>query len=85
MGNCVVTAKDDGLLGFPLLVVQPLDHLGKPKGHPLIALDRIGVGPGETVFLEVSREASFGLRTALVPTDCSIVGKVDSMYFGESD
>ncbi|MBI3890060.1 MAG: EutN/CcmL family microcompartment protein [Candidatus Wallbacteria bacterium] len=80
IGNVVVTAKDEGLQGFPLLLLQPLDHRGKAKGQPIVVLDRVGVGPGETVLLESSREASFKLRNALVPTDCSIVGKVDSMH-----
>ena len=84
VGNAVVTAKDHGLEGYPLLVVQPLDHRGKSRGQPIIALDRIGVGPGETVFMEVSREASFGLRHPLVPTDCSIVAKVDSSTIEDS-
>ncbi|MBI4869105.1 MAG: ethanolamine utilization protein EutN [Candidatus Wallbacteria bacterium] len=77
IGNVVVTAKDPGLHGFPLLLLQPLDHLGKPRGAPIIVLDRVGVGPGETVLLETSREASFKLRNPLVPTDCSIVARVD--------
>ncbi|MBI4872243.1 MAG: EutN/CcmL family microcompartment protein [Candidatus Riflebacteria bacterium] len=78
IGNAVVTAKDPGLKGFPLLLVQPLDHHLRLKGQPIIVVDRVGVGPGETVILETSREASFRLRLPLVPTDCSIVAKVDS-------
>ncbi len=80
VGNVVVSAKDEGLNGFPLLLVQPLTAYGEPKGQPIIVLDRIGVGPGETVMMETSREAAFALRHPLVPTDCSIVGKVDSMH-----
>jgi ethanolamine utilization protein EutN len=79
VGNAVVTVKSEGLHGFPLLVVQPLDHHQKPKGAPIIVLDRIGVGPGEVVMLETSREATLGLRHPLVPTDVAIVARVDSM------
>lgn len=79
IGKAVVTAKDEGLHGFPLLVIQPLDQHQKPRGAPVIALDRIGVGPGEVVILETSREATFALRHPLVPTDVAIVARVDSM------
>lgn len=78
IGNVVAAAKDPGLVPLPLLLVQPLTHHGKPKGKPIIATDRIGVGPGELVFCEISKEAGLGLKKDLVPTDYSIVGKVDS-------
>lgn len=85
IGNVVATAKDPGLVPLPLLIVQPLTPQQEPKGSPLIATDRIGVGPGEIVILEKSKEAGLGLAKNLVPTDLSIVGKVDAIRLEISD
>lgn len=81
----MATAKYEGFQGFKLLLVQPLNKKKEPKGQPIIATDRIGVGPGEIVFLEKSKEAILGLPDLLVPSDASIVARVDSMYFFEDD
>jgi len=77
IGKVVTSLAYEGLKGFPLLLVQPLTPQREPKGRPIVALDRIGVGPGEEVFCETSCEAGLGLRVKLVPTDASIVARVD--------
>jgi ethanolamine utilization protein EutN len=79
VGKVVNSVADEGLKGYPLLVVQPLAPDRKPKGAPVIALDRVGVGPGEEVFCETSKEAGLGLPKELVPTDASIVARVDAI------
>ncbi len=81
IGNVVASAKYETFEGFKLLLVQPLDRHQRPKGAPVVATDRIGVGPGELVFLEKSKEAILGLDNPLVPSDASIVAKVDGMHF----
>lgn len=77
IGNVVATAKDEALVGQKLLLIQPLDGSGRPVRQPLVALDAVGVGAGETVYYCRGREASFPWRPAQVPTDASIVGVVD--------
>ena len=77
IGKVVATHKYESLQGMPLLLVQVIDHRGKPSGEPKVATDRIGVGPGEEVLLELSKEAGLGLPRARVPTDLGIVAKVD--------
>lgn len=81
VGTVVATVKSKGFEGFKLLLVQPLTSEKKPKGSPIVATDRTGVGPGEIVFLEKSKEAILGLDNLLVPSDASVVGRVDSMFF----
>jgi len=83
VGTLVASAKWPTLAGFKLLVVQPLDRHQRPKGAPIVATDRVGVGPGELVFLEKSKEAILGLPDPMVPSDASIVAKVDSMHFDD--
>jgi ethanolamine utilization protein EutN len=46
----------------------------------MVAIDSVGAGKGETVFWCRGKEASFPFTPAEVPTDCTIVGIVDSVY-----
>jgi len=78
IGNVVATVKNDSLEGRKLLVVQSLDSNLRPQGSPLVALDAIGAGVGELVFWCRGKEASFPFRREDTPTDCTIVGIVDS-------
>lgn len=78
IGNVVATVKNDSLEGRKLLIVQSLNADLKPQGHPLVALDAIGAGVGELVFWCRGKEASFPFRREDTPTDCTVVGIVDS-------
>ena len=78
IGCVVATVKNDSLEGRKLLVVQSLNADLKPQGQPLVALDAIGAGVGELVFWCRGKEASFPFRREDTPTDCTIVGIVDS-------
>lgn len=85
VGQLVATVKDEGLEGYPLLLVDLVDAHGRSKGKaPQIAIDRIGVGPGELVLLKQSKEAGLGLPRELVPADLGIVGKVESVTLLDS-
>jgi ethanolamine utilization protein EutN len=79
IGNVVATVKDAGLRDEKLLVIQPLTPDRHPDGPALIAVDGAGVGVGEEVFYVRGREASFTFLPKKVPTDISIVGKVDTV------
>jgi microcompartment protein CcmK/EutM len=78
IGNVVATVKNDSLEGRTLLVVQSLNADLEPQGAPLVALDAIGAGVGELVFWCRGKEASFPFKREDTPTDCTIVGIVDS-------
>ena len=79
IGNVVCTMKDPALVGQKLLIVQPLDRKGRDKGRPIIALDAVGAGAGETIYWCRGREASFPFLPANLPTEATIVGIVDSV------
>ena len=79
IGNVVCTMKDSALVGQKLLIVQPLDRKGRDKGRPVIALDAVGAGAGETIYWCRGREASFAFLPANLPTEATIVGIVDSV------
>jgi microcompartment protein CcmK/EutM len=79
IGNVVCTMKDPALIGQKLLIVQPLDRQGRDKGRPVIALDAVGAGAGETIYWCRGKEASLPFLPADLPTEATIVGIVDSV------
>ena len=78
IGTVVSTEKNGALEGRKFLLVQTLDADLKAKGQPQIALDAVGAGVGELVFWCRGKEASFPFKRDETPTDCTIVGIVDS-------
>lgn len=78
IGTVVATMKNDSLEGRKLLVVQTVDRNLEPNGKPLVAVDAVGAGIGELVFWCRGKEASFPFKREDTPTDCTIVGIVDS-------
>jgi ethanolamine utilization protein EutN len=77
IGRVVATVKQDTLSGVTLQWLQPLSASGARAGKPLIAVDRVGVGPGENVYYITSREAAMTLDDPFAAVDAGIVGKVD--------
>lgn len=78
IGTVVSTIKNTELDGRKLLVIQSLDSNLRRVGKPLVAVDSVGAGVGELVFWCRGKEASFPFEGGSVPTDCTIVGIVDS-------
>ena len=78
IGTVVSTVKNEALGGRKFLIVQTLDADLKEKGKPQIALDSVGAGVGELVFWCRGKEASFPFKRDETPTDCTIVGIIDS-------
>jgi ethanolamine utilization protein EutN len=78
IGNVVSTVKNESLHGRKLLLVQTLDADLNDRGKPMIALDSVGAGVGELVFWCRGKEASFPFKRDETPTDCTIVGIIDS-------
>ena len=79
IGTVVCTVKNGALEGRKILVIQPVDGELSNAGKPMIAVDSIGAGKGELVFWCRGRESSFPFAPVEVPTDCTIVGIVDSV------
>ena len=73
------TMKDRNLAGQRLLVVQPVTVELAPAGKRLVCTDSTGAGAGELVYWCKGKEASFPFLPAEVPTDCTVVGIVDSV------
>jgi len=78
IGTVVSSVKNESLNGRKLLIVQTLDADLREKGKPMVALDSVGAGVGELVFWCRGKEASFPFKRDETPTDCTIVGIIDS-------
>ncbi len=80
IGAVVPCVVYEGLQGTPMLLVQPLDRSGKPKGNAVVAADATRMaGPGEMVYYEGGREAALALDPWFVPVDHAIIGIVDRL------
>jgi len=77
IGRVVATRKDPSLDGFRLLVIQPITHRRTPSGKPVVAVDTVSAGDGETVYWVSSREAPNALPSKYAPIDAAIVGIAD--------
>lgn len=78
IGTVVSTVKNESLNGRKLLIVHTVDRNLQSTGKPMVAVDSVGAGVGELVFWCRGKEASFPFKREDTPTDCTIVGIVDS-------
>ena len=84
IGTIVATRKDSSLVGYRLLVVQPLDAEGGSIGDPVTAVDIQGAaGYGELVYIVTGGDAAFVSAERAVPVDVAVVGIVDSITVTE--
>ena len=72
IGRVVSTVKDPALESRKLLLVRRL-----PAGPTVIAIDAVGAGAGETVYVCRGRESAFAFKPQEVPTEATIVAIVD--------
>lgn len=79
IGNVWATRKYEALQNFKLLFVQPINGEGIELGEPIIAVDTVGAGTGETIFYITASEAVIPLPVDMAPVDASIVGIVDTI------
>jgi ethanolamine utilization protein EutN len=61
-GRATTTVKHKSLTGVKLLVCQTLDAERKPSGDPVLAVDKLGAGFGDTVIISSD---GLGLRELL--------------------
>jgi ethanolamine utilization protein EutN len=82
LGNVVSTEKHPQYRGYKILVVQPIDPQGKPKGRSFLALDGVQAGIGDRVLVVdeggsartvLKDEGALTVRTVA----CGIVDRID--------
>ena len=72
IGRVVCSVKNDVLEGRKLLLIRRL-----PNGPAVVAIDAVGAGAGETVYVCRGREAAFAFKPDEVPTEATVVAIVD--------
>jgi ethanolamine utilization protein EutN len=79
VGTAIATVKDPTLRGTKLLLVQPFMADGQsPDGEPLLAVDSVGAGIGETVMITSDgRYAREFLKTDATPVRWTVAGIKD--------
>lgn len=78
-GTVVATRKDERLVSRKLLIVRPVDPHGKAEGSPLVAVDTVDAGVGETVLVVSGSSARMATGMKDSPVDAVIVGIVDEV------
>jgi ethanolamine utilization protein EutN len=73
VGRVVWTVKDQLLEGRTLLLVR------RSNGQSVVAVDAVGAGAGETVYVCRGREAAFAFKPKEVPTEASVVAIIDTI------
>jgi ethanolamine utilization protein EutN len=80
VGNVVSTQKNRKLEGTKLLLVQPLDLEGEPRGASVIAIDSADAGVGDRVLLVLDGKAAMAaLDRGLAAVDAAVVGVIDAV------
>jgi len=74
VGNVVCSIQDEALRGIRLMLVERVYG-----GGVAVALDAVGSGPGEMVYVCRGKEASFAFKGREVPTEATIVAIVDDV------
>jgi microcompartment protein CcmK/EutM len=79
IGRVVCSIKDPRLEATKLLLVRRL-----PNGPAVVAIDAVGAGAGETVYVCRGREAAFAFKPKEVPTEAAVVAIVDHIEWPEA-
>lgn len=79
VGTATATVKHASMEGWKLLIVQPLLTDGRtPDGDPVLAVDALGAGTGETVMVTSDGLATRELLGSdTTPVRWSVIGIVD--------
>jgi len=81
IGNVVSTEKDESLMGFKLLIVQPVDMVEfKPESSAFVAIDTVGAGAGELVLVVTGSSSRLTAMTKDRPTDATIQAIIDFIF-----
>lgn len=83
VGTVVATRKDPRLVSSKLMVVRPLDPKGRLDGAPLVAVDTVDAGVGETVLVVSGSSARMASGLKDCPVDAAIIGVIDTITVTE--
>jgi ethanolamine utilization protein EutN len=83
VGAVTATVKHPALAGRTMLIVQPVDPSGAPRGKSVIALDAAQAGEGDLVLvLDEGNSSRMILGDPEAPVRTMVVGVVDRVWIG---
>jgi len=85
IGNVWATRKNEDLSGCKLMIVEPYCYDGHAKQYPIVAVDQIGAGVGETVLVVTGSSARISVSDGRKPIDHVIVGIVDKVEIPKNE
>jgi microcompartment protein CcmK/EutM len=85
VGTVVATRKEASMDGLKFMLVKHVDAEARETGGQVVAVDAIGVGPGELVLVATGSSARQTLATQNRPCDAVIMAIVDSWEIGGVD
>ena len=78
VGELVATQKHPSHEGRKLLLVQPLNLDGSPRGNAVVALDAVDAGVGDQVLVVTEGfSASSAVGRTGSPIDMTVIGFID--------
>jgi ethanolamine utilization protein EutN len=78
IGEAIATHKHECYEGLTVLVVQPLELDGSPRGVPLVAVDAVGAGTGQLVLVAPEGYCAMSAVNRMqTPMDAAVLGIVD--------
>jgi ethanolamine utilization protein EutN len=83
VGTVVATRKDPRLVSSKLLIVRPMDPRGKVDGAPIVAIDTVDAGVGETVLVVSGSSARMAAGLKDCPVDAAIIGVIDDIEIND--
>jgi ethanolamine utilization protein EutN len=85
VGEVVATVKHADLNAQKLLLVQPVDPDGRPKGQPMLAVDVVDAGVGDRVLVvDEGNSAAQVLRRPRGAIRTVVVGVIDEIQTPET-
>jgi ethanolamine utilization protein EutN len=82
VGDLTATQKHAAHEGLKLLLVQPLNLDGSPRGNPYVAVDSVNAGIGNKVLLATDGYAAFtSVGQMMTPIDAAVIGIIDDIEF----
>ena len=80
-GTAVSTVKQETLASQRLLLITPADPSGNEKGNTFLAIDLVGAGEGELVFISRGSSARTAAGDLNSAADAAVVGILDSLFY----
>ena len=86
VGEVVATHKHVSHEAIKLLLVQQVGRSGEPRGTPLVAVDVLDAGVGDTVLLTLDGWAAMtAVKRGWAPIDAAVIAIVDEVQWLSSE